>query len=165
MPKLHTVYDIRNTPIQTWPVYLFFLLTALILFVFFYVRKNNESAYRPLLVIMYASLGGTILSFFIFLFCLASTLRNQALITKVFNEKRYSVVEGRVQEYHPMPAGGHDEEQFRVGDLYFTMSDYDNGILGYNHSASLGGVIRANLYVRILYPTYGHIAIFRLETE
>ena len=164
MPKLHTVYDIRNAPMINWPVYLFFIFTALGVLIFFQLRKN-KAADSGLSKIKYACLGGSILSFFIFLLCLATALRDHSLINKIFDEKQYSIVEGRVKDYHPMPASGHDSEQFRVGDLYFTMCDYDNGILGYNHAASLGGAIRANLYVRILYPTYGHIAIFRLETE
>jgi len=57
-------------------------------------------------------------------------------------------VEGRVENFHPMPMAGHDEETFDVAGQHFYYSDY---ILspGFNNSASHGGPIRGGLPVRI----------------
>ena len=60
------------------------------------------------------------------------------------------VVEGIVENFHPMPAGGHDTERFTVGDESFAYSDYEiTG--GFNNAASHGGPIRAGLPVRITF--------------
>jgi hypothetical protein len=109
----------------------------------------------------YFGLAWGILALLIFFVIAATRFKDYSEVKNVLDQKQYSIVEGRVQEYHPMPAGGHDTERFRVGDLYFTMCDFDYGIMGYNHAASHGGVIKSNLYVKIWYPTYGRIAILR----
>jgi len=162
MHKLHTVYDIRDQPIFPWSVYFFFVLMALALFIFISTRKNSDT---DMLKIRYVSLGISIFSFIIFLSCTAVAIRDHFQIKKIFDEKNYSIVEGRVLDYEPMNSAGHKDERFSVGGLHFTLADDVIGVMGYNNAAARGGVIRANLYVRILYPTYGHIAIFRLETE
>lgn len=61
------------------------------------------------------------------------------------------VVEGYVENYHPMPAGGHDTEHFEIDGSYFEYSDYVM-TNGYHHAASLGGVVTRNgQYLKIKY--------------
>jgi hypothetical protein len=75
------------------------------------------------------------------------------------------VVEGPVQEFHPMPYEGHDTERFRVADVRFAYSDY---ILegGFNRTSSHGGPIREGLMVRIHYSGQpSHATILRLEVR
>lgn len=162
MPKLHTIYDIRNEAIFPWSVYLFFILMVLALLAYIRTRKENDPDFSKL---KYGSLGAGILCFIIFLCCTAVAVRDHFEIKQIFDEKNYSVVEGRVQDYEPAGTEGHKDERFRVGDLHFNLDSYVIGVMGYNLPASQGGAIRANLYVRILYPTHGQIAILRLETE
>lgn len=65
-------------------------------------------------------------------------------------EQGAPVVEGPVENFHPMPAAGHDDEHFTVGGVYFAYSDYAV-TPGFHNSSSHGGPIRAGLHVRIHY--------------
>lgn len=60
------------------------------------------------------------------------------------------VVEGAVENFHPMPVTGHDQEHFTVQGVYFAYSDY-SVTSGFNNTSSHGGPIREGLYVRIHY--------------
>jgi hypothetical protein len=63
---------------------------------------------------------------------------------------KVGVVEGIVENFHLMPATGHDTERFTVGGESFAYSDYEiTG--GFNNAASHGGPIRAGLPVRITF--------------
>jgi hypothetical protein len=63
---------------------------------------------------------------------------------------QFSVVEGPVEDFHPMPYTGHQDECFSVQRKTFCYSDYDV-TAGFNNSMSHGGPIRAGLPVRIAY--------------
>jgi hypothetical protein len=60
------------------------------------------------------------------------------------------VVEGPVEQFHPMPSGGHDTERFDVAGVHF---EYSHWIMsqGFNQDITVGGPIREGLYVRIHY--------------
>jgi hypothetical protein len=62
----------------------------------------------------------------------------------------FSVVEGSVTNFRPMPYEGHKDECFSVGSETFCYSDYDVGA-GFNNSSSHGGPIREGLPVRVSY--------------
>jgi hypothetical protein len=72
-----------------------------------------------------------------------------------------SVVEGTVEDFHPMPYNGHDTERFTVDGVHFAYSDFAVGE-GFNHTSSHGGPMRAGLHVRVHYQ--GPM-ILRLEVE
>jgi len=63
----------------------------------------------------------------------------------------YSVVEGAVSQFHPMPYSGHDSERFTVEGVSFKYSDYDQSQGGFNNTSSHGGPIREGKRVRIAY--------------
>jgi hypothetical protein len=71
------------------------------------------------------------------------------------------VVEGPVEQFVPMPYGGHAVESFSVSGISFRYSDF---IVtdGFNNTASHGGPIRGDSYVRICYDPIGNV-ILRLE--
>jgi len=60
------------------------------------------------------------------------------------------VVEGRVENFVPMPYPGHAQERFSVCGVPFSYSDY---IItgGFNQTSSHGGPIRAGSWVRIIH--------------
>jgi hypothetical protein len=89
---------------------------------------------------------------------LATFLQYQTVASDL-SAGRYSVVEGPVANFVPMPYDGHPQESFTVKGHRFSYSD---AILtsGFNNTASHGGPIRAGLYVRISYS--GNL-ILRLE--
>lgn len=164
IPKLHTVYDFRDQPALHGPFYIILLMTAFIVSAYFSMR-NKSYTNELLLRFKSQSLLGAAFALFCLLIVTAYELKIYFETASVLDNKQYSVVEGRVSDYEPLPPGGHGVEQFRVDSLYFSLNEYDLGTVGYNKAASQGGVIRPNLYVRIWYPTYGTIGILKLETE
>lgn len=61
------------------------------------------------------------------------------------------VVEGYVENFHPMPYEGHDTEHFEINGVHFEYSDYTISN-GYHKSASHGGVITQNgQYLKVKY--------------
>lgn len=80
---------------------------------------------------------------------------------KAYRTGNYSVVEGAVEDFRPMPYEGHQDECFSVQGQTFCYSDYAP-TPGFNNSASHGGPIRAGLHVRIAY--YGN-HILRIDVR
>ena len=64
------------------------------------------------------------------------------------------VVEGDVEEFQPMPAGGHGSEHFVVDGRRFQYSDA-TASPGFDQTSIDGGPIRAGLHVRIRYVELG----------
>src|SRR5256885_15442099 len=81
---------------------------------------------------------------------------------RALRDGRASVVEGRVQNFHPMPYSGHDTERFTVGDVHFAYTDYAIGT-GFMHTSSHGGPIREGLRVRIHFIGSREPMIVKLE--
>jgi len=81
---------------------------------------------------------------------------------RALRDGRASVVEGRVQNFHPMPYSGHDTERFTVGDVHFAYTDYAIGT-GLMHTSSHGGPIREGLRVRIHFIGSREPMIVKLE--
>jgi len=61
------------------------------------------------------------------------------------------VVEGPVEQFVPMPYGGHSEESFNVKGVHFEYSDFDDSKPGFNKSESHGGPIHKGMWVRLNY--------------
>jgi hypothetical protein len=71
---------------------------------------------------------------------------------------KYTIIEGEVENFVPMPYEGHSRESFTVKGVRFSYSDFDN-TPGFNNTSSHGGPIKGGLYVRIYYatdPDYPH---------
>jgi hypothetical protein len=67
-----------------------------------------------------------------------------------YEQGKYSLVEGIVTDFRPMPYEGHQDECFSVGTHRFCYSDY--GVSpGFHNAASHGGPIREGLPVRVAY--------------
>lgn len=63
---------------------------------------------------------------------------------------QYSVAEGPVADFHPMPYSGHQMETFSVNGVQFSYSDYVI-VPCFNNTAPHGGPIHQGLRVRIAY--------------
>lgn len=72
------------------------------------------------------------------------------------------VVEGTVDDFHPMPAAGHDTERFTVKGVRFEYSDF-MVTAGFNNTSSHGGPMRGGLPVRIHYVGGARPLIVKLE--
>lgn len=71
------------------------------------------------------------------------------------------IVEGPVENFVPMPYGGHANESFAVANVRFEYSDFAISD-SFNNTSSHGGPIDENSYVRICYDPSGN-RILRLE--
>lgn len=64
--------------------------------------------------------------------------------------REYQVVEGRVENFRPMPRDGHSLESFTVNGKEFEYSDFVV-TPGFRNTQSYGGPIHEGLFVRIGY--------------
>jgi hypothetical protein len=78
-----------------------------------------------------------------------------------YRKGHFSVVEGPVTNFHPMPYEGHQEECFSVQTHTFCYSDYEI-MGGFNNTASHGGPIREGLPIRV---SFIGSTIVRLEVR
>jgi hypothetical protein len=91
----------------------------------------------------------------------STTFREYKALRSAYSRSEFSVIEGRVTDFRPMPYRGHQLECFSVQSQTFCYSDYVV-TAGFNNSASHGGPIREGLPVRI---SYVGSTIVRLEVE
>jgi hypothetical protein len=80
--------------------------------------------------------------------CFASVYSKYHRYNSAYRSGQYSVVEGIVEDFRPMPHEGCECECFRVKAVTFCYSD-EVVSAGFNQSASHGGPIRDGLPVRI----------------
>jgi hypothetical protein len=78
-----------------------------------------------------------------------------------YREGQFSVVEGLVHDFQPMPYEGHRDECFSVESTTFCYSDYGPSA-GFNNSKSHGGPIEEGVPVRV---SYVGETIVRLEVK
>jgi hypothetical protein len=81
---------------------------------------------------------------------LAADWSNYSTLRDALQRGDAQVVEGRVEEFTPMPFNGKAQERFTVCGVPFSYSDsIETG--GFNRSSSHGGPIREGLWIRISY--------------
>ncbi|MCB1179285.1 MAG: hypothetical protein KDK36_17020, partial [Leptospiraceae bacterium] len=91
---------------------------------------------------------------------------NYINLQRIYTTKSYKIVEGLIENFHPMPKSGHDKESFSVKGVLFEYSDYE--ISGFfNNTASHGGPFKTNgQQVKITYfPTKRGNAIIKVELK
>ena len=122
-----------------------FLLIPLVLSVVFFLtgrQMKNNTAYQP----WKRRLGGLVFQItalvmlVVFLFTMGSSVLMYAACRRLWKRGEVSEVTGYVENYHPMPASGHDMESFEIDGVSFS---YSNFVLqtGYHCAASWGGVV------------------------
>jgi hypothetical protein len=93
-------------------------------------------------------------------------VRDHLAIRHALASGSYSVVEGAVENFHPMPHHGHTLEWFEVKGVRFRYSDF-TVTRCFNNTTSHGGPIRAGLRVRLTYIAWPYLdiehCILRLE--
>ena len=71
-------------------------------------------------------------------------------VANASGDGKCTIVEGKVEEFIPMPEDGHADESFSVSGVKFAFSDFVfSG--GYNNTKSHGGAISSGALVRICY--------------
>ena len=172
MQHYHMVYDFANR-LPRFGFMLFPLIfVAVGLGIYFYHKKfvDNRATstfgiskrkYGMVFGIIFASFAGLIS-----IFLIPSMLGEYLKTKSVYDKKQYQLIEGKIENYHPMPEGGHDSEKFTVNGVEFQYSDFDVSDYGYNNAASHGGVARQGLKVKIGYFNNGNKnVILKFMTE
>jgi hypothetical protein len=140
-----TVFDISQQAPDWWfpAAGLLFLAVGIVLVKFIAKHEGHKNARLVgWYMIVFASFWTLIVS--------AAMYSNYSDFLGAYRTGRYSLVEGTVQNFHPMPYSGHSEECFRVANERFCYSDY--GIdPGFRQTASHGGPVREGFPVRIAY--------------
>jgi hypothetical protein len=172
MEELRLIYDFtqRSPRIGIMILLLLLVLVGIAIFLYsknivnksatstFGVNKRKQGMFVAILFILFGGL--------IFTIEIQNNLIEYWKTSKIYTGKTYNIVQGKVNNFYPMPEGGHDTERFTVENVLFEYSDYDLTDYGYNNTSSKGGVIKEGLYVRILYFNNGsRNVIIRLETE
>ena len=119
--------------------------------VFRYARRQLFSWFAFLVAVVIWSAGGWRVS-------------EHFAIQRALASGRYSVVEGPVENFRPMPHHGHSLERFDVQGVRFRYSDYEETEC-FNHTTSHGGPIHPGLRVRATYilERFVEHCIVRLE--
>ncbi len=90
-----------------------------------------------------------------------ATYSGYSHLRNALHNGKYTIVEGTVTDFVPMPYTGHAMEKFNVNGHHYEYSDFVV-VAGFNNTQSHGGPIRQGLKVRIA-DVGGQIA--RLEIE
>ena len=151
-----TVFEITSKPFEWWvPAFGLIFLVVGVVFIKFgpkLDRNKNGKSFGLTFAIPPRLLGWFFVIFASFwtLVTFGSTYSSYRKLVQAYRTGKYSVVEGIVEDFHPMPYEGHQSECFRVEKEKFCYSDYVVSP-AFNQSASHGGPIRAGLPVRISY--------------
>ena len=146
-----TVFEITDKGYQWWFPTVGIVGTAVI-FILRNVVRVPDSKRRIVRVALWFSLIWTMATF-------AVTFPEYYLLRKKYRAHQYSVVEGIVENFKPMPYEGHENETFTVNGMRFEYSDYAVSS-GFNQTSSHGGPIKEGIQVRISH--IGNV-ILRLE--
>lgn len=134
--------------------------------VWFNIKYNKtKSSKRTSAIVLGSIFSG--FSLIAILLILPGTFRTINKTKRIIENKEYKVVEGEIEQFHPMPKAGHEKEHFLVNGVYFEYSDFEL-VYGFNNTASHGGPLRRNgQEVRLSYRTTknGENRILKVELK
>jgi len=151
-----TVFDITQKPFQWW-----FSACGLIPIVIGTVLVLSGKKWPSQMRAKSTGYFALIFAPFWVLVTFVYTFADYRKCIEAYRTGSYAVAEGYVEDFHPMPYEGHQEECFSIQSETFCYSDYIVQA-GFNQSASHGGPIRQGLPIRVAY--YGN-RILRLEVR
>lgn len=118
------------------------IFIAIVALVVFRQRKNEVSGSLALVGLVFIGLIGSLV--------VMTTVDDYVENSYAYLRGHYSVVEGTVENFHPLPPGKGDfYETFSVRGTRFSYTDFQGGSECFNRSSTFGGPIRQGLYVRI----------------
>ena len=146
----HVVFDIADKSTYWW-LPIIGLVAAVVSIVILVGLITNKIKSRLFQTRQQAVILSVVISVFSLILSVSSGLfiyyQHQRILSLIRQEQ---VVEGRVENFAPMPYEGKALESFTVDGIKFEYSDF---VLspGFNNTASHGGPIREGLQVRIHY--------------
>lgn len=131
----------------------------------FNIKYNKSESIKKKFTIVF----GFIISgfaFFLLMLIVPSSLADRSKTRRIFKNKDHEVIEGKIENFHPMPYSGHDVESFTVNGVYFEYSDYILSY-GFNQTSSHNGPLRENgQEVRLSYISEdGENRILKIEVK
>lgn len=102
--------------------------------VLMFQKKKPKGAERVFLLLF------AVVSILVSLFTVAEQIDQYNKIVLAYRKGDYQIVEGYVENFHPMPHEGHDTEYFEIDGIFFEYSDFTVQ-QGYHNARSHGGVI------------------------
>jgi hypothetical protein len=160
-----TVFELTDKVID--PITLLPLLFVVVgvAVAWFNIKYNKSTSPKRMFTIIFGfAFSGFALIGTLFIFPREILIRNKT--KEMIENKEYRVVEGKIENFHPMPRSGHEVESFDVNCVHFEYSDYMLQY-GFNNTASHGGPLKQNgQEVRLAYITRnGHNRIIRIELK
>jgi hypothetical protein len=152
------VYDAATAEFPWGTIFHFVIMlaTGMIFLVIFVLQKHRKAVIFTIFWIVSVFLLGWVG---------AGNVVYQHMQCKEWLEsKNYNIVEGIVENFHPMPKSGHDTERFTVKNVKFKFSDFNLSKGGFNNTSSHGGPIREGLPVRIAYKN-GRILKLEIKNQ
>lgn len=140
-----TVFEISAKPMNWHPVINCFIFCIVGLGVVLWKWRSDERI-KYLLV----GVGLCFIAFIIVFGSYRGETHGVPEAAQALREGRVSIIEGRVEDFVPMPYGGHPEEQFTVSGVRFSYSDYVIQPC-FNNTSSHGGPVRKGMWVRLSY--------------
>lgn len=145
------------------PVLLLFIGLGLM---WFNIKYNKIKSTKRTTAIVIGSIFSCI-SLIVTISFIPATIADRNKTKRIFENKEYKVIEGKLENFHPMPKEGHDKESFEVKGVFFEYSDFEL-IYGFNNTASHGGPLQKNgQEVRLSYITNkkGENRILKVELK
>ena len=167
-PDLVVVFDIGEVGYKNWDfvshgAMFIFLSLALILIPSYFpkIRQLIDPSDRQRSVVKWLPRVMLAFSLLWTATAFAATYAEYRSLLSAYETGSYDVVEGRVDDFVPMPRDRRPNESFSVNGVKFSYSDFHLSS-GFNNTSSYGGAIAQGLYVRVYYIGG---TIIRLETE
>lgn len=139
----YTVFEIGQKG-PRWNSYVPLVLMISVAVLLIWLAKRTKSfQWRTGIIV-----GGVVSALFFMSFVIG--VFKSVRLQRAYQRDEYSVIEGTVEDFQPMPPEGHQEECFSVKAKRFCYSDF-RGTPAFNNTTSHGGPIKKGLHVRIAY--------------
>ncbi len=155
--EYHTVFDVIQNGVHWLGPFVIFVAAALFLLIGWVLRQSDERNASARGLIFHAVGGIGVLGALVLF---ASAVAEYHEASKLLADRRYSMIEGAVSNFIPMPPGGHGVESFGINGVAFS---YGSGWGStYFNSEWNGGSLHDGVHARI---TYRGADILKVEVK
>ncbi len=151
-----TVFVVTEKSVNYFAVLIPFVLLCVSAAILVYVIKGRKRVGLTGMTMLWFPLFGIFFAGSLFITSLFSVFNSRSRAFEALQTGKYKIVEGKIENFDPMPYGGHKNESFTVNGVFFEYSDFGSyaGMDGFNNTASHGGPITGNgIPVRLSYVT------------
>lgn len=155
------LYEASFTFQPSWLVILCFLIIFPYL-VIQNVKTFQKKKTKDSIVNVALSVLGMLVILFVAIVVFPDQIRMYANTVGAYKRGDYQIIEGYIEDFHPMPKKGHDIESFTINGVSFEYGY--TGSFGYHRCKKDGGVITDNgQHLRIGYTNYrwlGNVIVY-----